>query len=64
MRRISSRISWMKDWSSLSSSMQLSISEVIKSYGRGVKNWPSHNFKSKKIGLVGVDVDGNILVYV
>lgn len=33
--------------------------------GKGkTKSLPSHNFKSKKIGLVGVDVDGNILVYV
>ena len=61
----------MKDWSSLSSSMQLSISEVIKSYGRQgkTKSLPSHNFKSMKIGLVGgvslgVNVDGNILGYV
>ena len=56
----------MKDWSSLSSSMQLSISEVIKSYGREgkTKSLPSHNFRSMKIGLVGVNVDGNILGYV
>ena len=46
--------------------MQLSISEVIKSYGREgkTKSLPSHNFKSMKIGLVGVNVDANILGYV
>ena len=33
--------------------------------GKGkTKSLPSHHFRSMKIGLVGVNVDGNILGYV